>query len=253
MKIGIIGIGQIGATLVQQYSRAGHYVKMANASGPEKLKTIEAETGAKAVPLTEIANGIEVLVVSIPLIEIPQLANVLRQRISTDTIIIDTTNYYPIRDGRIEDIENGMVESVWVSKHLSQPVIKVYNSILAGSLAQSGLPKGSASRIALPISGDNEQAKQIAAALLNDTGFDAVDIGNLFDSWRQQPGSPIYCTDVSLTQLQRNAVRAQKTLLPERREKSLRFILEQNPVQWRSWWKECVASNRLIFQTDLNE
>jgi hypothetical protein len=139
MKIGIIGVGQIGSALIRQYTKAGHQVKMTNARGVEKLKALESETGAKAVSLNEVANDIEVLVVSIPFIEIPKLSKALRQSISDNVIIIDTTNYYPIRDGRIEEIENGMLESVWVSNQLSRPVVKVYNSILAGSLVQAGL------------------------------------------------------------------------------------------------------------------
>ena len=253
MKIGIIGAGQIGAALIKQYSKAGHKVKMTNSSGIEKLRTLEKETGAKPVTLNDVVNDIEVLVISIPLIEIPSLAQSLGQSISDNTIIIDTTNYYPIRDGRIDDIENGMPESVWVSTKLSQPVIKVYNSILAGSLVEAGLPLGSTSRIALPISGDTKQAKELVAKLVNDSGFDALDIGNLNDSWRQQPGSPVYCTDLNLSQLKRNVPKAQRELLPGRRELALQFIFKQNPTLWLEWWKDCVANNRIIFETDLKE
>src|SRR6478752_2270357 len=148
MKIGIIGAGQIGAALIKQYAKAGHEVKMTNASDIEKLRTLENETGAKAVALREAVNDIEVLVISIPLVEIPKLVKSLGQSISDNTVIIDTTNYYPARDGRIDDIENGMPESVWVSTQLSHPVVKAYNSILAGSLVQAGLSNGSTSRIA---------------------------------------------------------------------------------------------------------
>ena len=253
MKIGIIGAGQIGAALIRQYTKAGHEVKMTNASGVQKLRTLESETGAKAVTLGEVVKDIQVLVVSIPFIEIPGLAKSLGQSISVNTVVIDTTNYYPIRDGRIEDIENGMVESAWVSDHLSQPVIKVYNSILAGSLVQEGLPGGSPLRKALPISGDNEQAKKIVAELVNDSGFDAMDIGKLQDSWRQQPGSPVYCTDLNLSQLKQNIQKVQKDMLPGRRELALQFILKQNPVQYLDWSKECVTNNRIVFRTEINE
>jgi predicted dinucleotide-binding enzyme len=252
MKIGIIGAGQIGAALIKQYSKAGHEIKMTNASGIGKLKKLEDETGAKAVSLTEVANDIEVLVVSIPLIDIPKLSKSLGQSISANTLIIDTTNYYPIRDGRIDEIENGLPESVWVSNQLSRPVVKVYNTILAGSLVQAGLPENSPSRIALPISGDNQKAKSLVATLVNDSGFDALDIGNLQDSWRQEPGSPVYCTDLNLSQLKRNVQTAKRELLHERRELALQFILKQNPELWLDWRNECVANNRRVYETDLN-
>jgi predicted dinucleotide-binding enzyme len=252
MKIGIIGAGQIGATLIRQYRSAGHTVKMANASGLEKLKNLSEETGAKAVALTDVVTDIDVLVISIPLMEIPNLSKSIGQQIAANTVVIDTTNYYPIRDGRIESIENGMPESVWVSNHLQKPVVKVYNSILAESLVQLGLPKGDALRIALPISGDDKQSKSLVANLVNDSGFDALDIGKLQDSWRQQPGSPIYCTDLNLAQLKKNVPNAKRELLAERRELALQFILKQNPAQWKDWWKDCVLNNQNIYESDLS-
>jgi predicted dinucleotide-binding enzyme len=252
MKIGVIGTGQIGATLIRQYSLAGHNVKMANASGVEKLKSLAEETGAKAVTITEVVTDIEILVVSIPLIEIPKLSKTISPNIAANTIIIDTTNYYPIRDGKIDEIENGMPESIWVSNHLGHPVIKVYNSILAGSLIQSGLPQRLPARIALPISGDDLHAKNLVASLVNDSGFDALDIGNLQDSWHQQPGSPVYCTDLNLPQLKKNSTKAKRELLAERRELSLQFILKQNPEQWKNWLKDCVINNQNIYESELS-
>lgn len=252
MKIGIIGAGQIGATLIRQYASAGHHVKMTNASGIEKLKELSDETGASAVALTDVVADIDILVISIPLIEIPNLSKSISRLIDKNTVIIDTMNYYPIRDGKIDAIEDGIPESVWVSNQLQHPVVKVYNSILAPSLILSGLHKDEASRIALPISGDNQQSKSLVASLVNDSGFDALDIGNLHDSWRQQPGSPIYCTDLNLAQLKKNIANAKRELLPERRELSLQFILRQNHSQWKEWWKDCVLNNQNIFESDLS-
>lgn len=251
MKIGIIGTGQIGAALIRQYSKAGHEVKMTNASGIGKLKNLENETGAEAVSLAEVVKDIEVLVISIPLKEIPRLSKSLGQSISAGTAIIDTTNYYPIRDGRIEEIENGMPESVWVSNQLEQPVVKAYNSILSGSLVQSGLPQGANARLALPISGENQHSKTVVINLVNDSGFDALDIGSLQDSWRQQPGSPVYCTDLNLSQLTALITKAKKELLADRRELALQFILQQNPERWMDWWKDCVINNRIIFGSEI--
>lgn len=251
MKIGIIGAGKIGAALVRQYRHAGHEVKVTNASGIEKLKALENETGAKAVLLNDVARDVEILVISIPFAGIPALAKALAGKISEKTVIVDTGNYYPLRDGRIDEIENGQVESVWVSNYFPKSVVKVYNSILAGSLVLAGLPKGGANRIALPVSGDNTREKEIIMSLVNDSGFDALDIGDLSQSWRQQPGAPIYCTDLNLPQLKRNTGKADRALLPGRRDQALQFILKQNPAGWSEWYKDCVANNRLVFETDL--
>jgi 8-hydroxy-5-deazaflavin:NADPH oxidoreductase len=253
MKIGIIGAGKIGAALVRQYSRAGHEVKVTNASGIEKLKELENETGANAVLLNDVASEVEVLVISIPFAGIPALARPLGRAISEKTVIVDTGNYYPLRDGRIDEIENGQIESVWVSNYFSKSVIKVYNSILAGSLVLASLPKGNNNRIALPVSGDNTREKEIVMSLVNDSGFDALDIGDLSQSWRQQPGAPIYCTDLNLAQLKQNIGKADRAILPGRRDLALQFILKQNPAAWSKWYKDCVANNRLVFETDLED
>ena len=247
MKIGIIGAGEIGGTLIRQYSKAGHSVKMANSSGTEKLKSLALETGASAVTLEDVVTDVDVIVISIPMIGILKLPQDLLKNTSANTTIIDTCNYYPIRDGIIEDIENGMPESVWVSNQLQRPVIKAYNSIFYRSLVNSGLTKGTASRLALPISGDDKQSKDLVSILVNDSGFDSLDYGSLQDSWRQQPGSPVYCTDLTLPQLKKSIEKAKKELLPERRELGLKYILKHDPAQWM----DNVKYNRKIYESDL--
>jgi predicted dinucleotide-binding enzyme len=248
MKIAIIGAGEMGGTLIRQYSRAGHNVKMANASGTEKLKSLALETGASAVTLDDVVTGVDVIVISIPLIGILKFPRYLLKNISANTVIIDTCNYYPIRDGRIKEIEDGMTESIWVSNQLQRPVIKTYNNILYRSLANSGLPKGTASRVALPIAGDDKRSKEVVSILIEDSGFDSFDYGSLQDSWRQQPGSPVYCTDLTLSQLKKSIVKARKELLPERRELGLKFILKHDPALWM----DNVTHNRKIYESDLD-
>ena len=248
MKIGFIGAGEIGGTLIRQYSRAGHSVKMANSSGTEKLKSLALETGASAVPLADVVTDVDVIVISIPLIGILKLPQRLFKNTSANTTIIDTSNYYPIRDGIIEDIEDGIPESVWVSNQLQRPVIKAYNSILYRSLVNSGLPKGAPSRLALPVSGDDKQSKDLVSILIDDSGFDCLDHGSLQDSWRQQPGSPVYCTDLTLTQLKKSIKKARKELLHERRELGLTFIMKHDP----ELWMDCVKHNRKIYESDLD-
>jgi predicted dinucleotide-binding enzyme len=248
MKIGIIGAGEIGGTLARQYSKAGHILKIANSSGTEKMKNLALETGASAVTLADVVTDVEVIVISIPLIGILKLPRNLLKNTSASTVIIDTCNYYPIRDGLIKDIEDGMPESVWVSNQLQRPVIKAYNSILYRSLVHSGSARGTASRIALPISGNDKQSKELTSILVDNSGFDALDYGSVQDSWRQQPGSPVYCTDLTITQLKKSLEKAKKELLPERRELGLKFILKNDP----ELWMDAVKHNRRIYESDFS-
>lgn len=248
MNIGIIGAGEIGGTLTRQFTRAGHGVKVANASGIEKLKSIADETGASPVSLTEVITNADVIVISIPFFAARNLPKELFKKIDTNTTIIDTCNYYPIVSGVIQEVEEGMHESVWVSKQIGRSVVKAYNSIFYRSLVHSGRLNGHASRIALPIAGDDKDSKQIVSSLINDSGFDSYDHGTLQDSWRQEPGSPVYCTDLTLKQMKKSIAIARKELLPARRELGLKHIVEFGPDRWT----DLVEINRTIYESELD-
>jgi 8-hydroxy-5-deazaflavin:NADPH oxidoreductase len=196
MKIGIIGAGNIGGALAQRFTELGHEVSVANSRGPDTLRDVELQTGATAVTAHEAARGKDVVVVTIPEKNVPQLPDDLFEGVDDHVVVVDTGNYYPRhRDGRIEPIEAEMPESVWVSQQLGRPVVKAFNNIYAQHLRDYGRPPGSPDRIALPVAGDDQAAKSIVMGLVEELGFDAVDAGGLEDSWRQQPGTPVYATD----------------------------------------------------------
>jgi predicted dinucleotide-binding enzyme len=196
MKIGIIGAGHIGGALTRRFTSLGHQVFVANSRGPETLSELAAETGATAVTVNEAARAGEVVIISIPLKNIPGLPRDLFANVPESVVVVDTGNYYPQRDGRIAPIEAGMTETRWVSEQLGRPVVKVFNTIYALHLLERGQPAGTPGRIALPVAGDAKGAKDVVMGLVNELGFDAVDAGGLDDSWRQQPGTPVYGTDL---------------------------------------------------------
>lgn len=196
MKIGIIGAGSIGGTLTRRLRRLGHEVSVANRRGPATLADLAAETGARAVTVAEAARAGEVVIVTIPEGQIPQLPKGLFDGVPAAVAVVDTGNYYPReRDGRIEAIEGGLAESAWVSQVLGRPVIKAFNNIYAKHLLELGRPAGAAGRLALPVAGDDAAAKRTVMRLVEELGFDAVDAGSLAESWRQQPGTPVYGPD----------------------------------------------------------
>lgn len=196
MKIGIIGAGNIGSTLARRLAALGHEVSVANSRGPETLRDLAAQTGAKATSVAEAASNKDVVVVTIPEKNVPELPKDLFDG-AGDAVVVDTGNYYPQqRDGRINDIEQGMTESRWVAEQLGRPVIKAFNNIYAQHLLDDGRPAGTPGRIALPVAGDDDAAKAVVMQLIDELGFDPIDAGTLDDSWRQQPGSPVYTTDL---------------------------------------------------------
>ncbi|MFJ9907331.1 NADPH-dependent F420 reductase [Streptomyces sp. NPDC101152] len=194
MKIGIIGAGNIGGNLTRRLTALGHDVAVANSRGPQTLTELAEETGATPVPVEEAARGAEVVVVTVPLKAVPNLPSGLLAGAAEGVAVVDTGNYYPQqRDGRIAAIEDGgLTESRWTERHLGQPVIKAFNGTYAADLLERHRPAGDPDRMALPVAGDDEAAKRKVRALIDELGFDTVDAGGLDDSWRQQPGTPVY-------------------------------------------------------------
>jgi len=216
MRIGIIGAGQIGGTLTRRLTKLGHEVFVANSRGPETLAQLAHETGAKAVTVAEAARAGEVVVVTIPEARIRNLPKKLVDGVSKNVVIVDTGNYYPRqRDGRIEEIEAGMPESRWVERQLGHPVVKAFNNIYVQHLMERGQPKGTPGRIALPVAGDDSRAKNVVIKLLDELGFDGVDAGGLDESWRQQPGTPVYATDFDAEGVRRALAQASPERTPE--------------------------------------
>jgi 8-hydroxy-5-deazaflavin:NADPH oxidoreductase len=226
VKIGIIGAGSIGKTLARKLAAAGHDVKVSNSRGPETIDAEALATGARAVATAEAVEDVDVVIVSIPPTRLRSVAPLL-SGLQDDAVVIDTSNYYPQRDDRIEALEAGQVESLWFAEQLGRPVAKAWNSVIADTFAKKGLPAGSPGRIALSIAADREADREVALKLVEDTGFDAYDAGALAESWRQQPGAPCYCTDLTLEQLPAALAAAERDRLPKRRDLSTAAIAER--------------------------
>ncbi len=220
MKIGIIGAGNIGGNLTRRLTALGHEVSVANSRGPETLAPLAQETGAKAVPVTEAVRDKDLVIVTIPEKNIPHLPADLFEGLAADGVVIDTGNYYPQqRDGRIEEIEKGTTESRWVEQQLGRRVTKAFNNIYARHLLERGQPAGTPGRIALPVAGDDAKAKSVVLRLVDELGFDGVDAGGLDESWRQQPGTPVYGTDLDADGVRRALSEASRERGPEWRAK----------------------------------
>jgi predicted dinucleotide-binding enzyme len=216
MKIGIIGAGSIGGTLTRRLTTLGHDVFVANSRGPDSLRDLAVETGAKPVTVHEAARSGKVVIVTIQEKNIPQLPSDLFKGVPENVVVVDTGNYYPRqRDGRIDGIENGLLESRWVEQQLHRSVVKAFNNIYWEDLLEKGQPKGTPGRIALPVTGDDPAAKAVVLQLIDELGFDGVDAGGLDESWRQQPDTPVYGTDLDAEGVRRALEKASKQRKPE--------------------------------------
>jgi 8-hydroxy-5-deazaflavin:NADPH oxidoreductase len=196
MKIGIIGAGQIGGTLTRRLTQLGHEVAVSNSRSPETLTDLAKETGATAVWAKDAAADADLVVVSIPQKNVPELADGVVDARKPGAPVIETNNYYPQqRDGEIAGIEDGQVESAWVAEQIGAPVYKVFNGIWWKHLLEKGTPSGTPNRIALPIAGEDGPGRALVHDIVEQLGFEPVDAGPISESWRQQPGTPVYGKD----------------------------------------------------------
>ena len=203
MRIGLIGAGNIGSTLARLAVEHGHDVMLSNSRGPETLGGLVSHLGARAVAGTasEAAAFGDVVVVAIPLknyrrVPAAELAN---------KIVIDANNYYPQRDGQIPGLDDDAVTtSELLAAFLPESrVVKAFNNIYYADLAAQGEPAGTPGRRALPIAGDDPEAKKAVADLIEEFGFDVVDAGGLAEGRRFQRGTP-----ANVTRLDADALRA---------------------------------------------
>ncbi|MBT2255363.1 NADPH-dependent F420 reductase [Priestia megaterium] len=242
MRFGIIGAGSIGSIISKKLVENDHDVKIADAREMEHLEG--KELAGTPVRVEDAIKNIEVLIISLPTKAIPSIRDIINQ-VEEEVIIVDTSNYYPFRDDEIEEIENGMVESVWVLNQLGRPVIKAFNNLLAYTLENEGTSEDSSGRIAMAVAGDDPAQKQIVRDVVNELGFDAVDSGSLNDSWRQQPGTPAYCTELTKDELTKALKKANKEKAPLLRDKVIEKFAEEKKVEFSH--KDVVSLNREIY------
>ena len=218
MRVGVIGAGSMGAILARHLATLGHQVSIANSRGPESLTAVAAEIVATPVSVVDAAKAGELVVIAIPTKAVADLPRALFANVPGSVIVIDIGNYHPeLRDGRIDVIDRGMLDSQWVAQQIGRPVIKAFNNIFAKSLLEKGLPRGTKGRIALPVAGDSWDAKAAVLRLVDDLGFDPVDGGDLGNSWRQQPGTPAYCQDLETAALRRALTEADRSRIADYR------------------------------------
>ncbi|KRF45760.1 NADP oxidoreductase [Terrabacter sp. Soil811] len=192
---GFIGSGNIGSTVARLAIAAGHDVVLSNSRGPETLADLVTELGphARAATTQEAAAAGDLVVVTIPLkayrdVPVDELAG---------TVVIDTMNYYPQRDGQIEALDDGSTtSSELLQAHLPQShVVKGFNNIYVQhlrDLARPLLHAGADGRSALAIAGDDAAAKDAVRRAFDAIGYDTLDLGPLAEGWRTQPGQPAY-------------------------------------------------------------
>jgi predicted dinucleotide-binding enzyme len=219
--VGFIGAGHIGGTVARLFVRTGRSVVLSNSRGPESLADLVDEIGetARAVSPAEAAAAGDVVVVAVPLrayrdVPVDPLAG---------KVVVDTTNYYPQRDGQIPELDDeSLTTGELLQLHLpTSHVVKAFNAITAGDLATRAQSQGSVGRRAIPIAGDDRDAKDLVTSLVDQLGFDVVDAGPLAECWRFQRDEPAYIIPADRQELTERLARATRyrDMTPEERER----------------------------------
>jgi predicted dinucleotide-binding enzyme len=241
MKIGIVGTGSIGSLLAEKLSKTGHHIKVTNTRSMPELEKIAASLGASAASIDEVVKDVDAIIFSMPFNAYKNLPKNLLNDVPQDVVVMDTSNYYPFRDGEIPELAQ-LSESEYISKILNRPLIKVFNNMLEGTLKYKGKTAGEEARVAISIVGDNQEHKKLVAKLVDVTGFDTVDAGSLAESWRQQPGTPAYCTELNEAELKEALANAEKGKAPAIRDFIMDNLMKQENLPS---YEEILASNRL--------
>jgi len=241
MKIGIVGTGSIGSLLAEKLSKAGHQIKVTNTRAMPELEKIAASLGASAATLEDVVKDVDAIIFSMPFNAYKDLPKNLLNDVPQDVVVMDTSNYYPFRDGEVPELAQ-ISESEYISKILNRLLIKVFNNMLEGTLKYKGKTAGEEARVAISIAGDNQEHKKVVAQLVDIIGFDTVDAGSLAESWRQQPGTPAYCTELNEAELKEALANAEKGKAPAIRDFIMDNLMKQETLPS---YEEILAGNRL--------
>nr|WP_272212864.1 NAD(P)-binding domain-containing protein [Marinicella sp. W31]MDC2878787.1 NAD(P)-binding domain-containing protein [Marinicella sp. W31] len=199
MKIGIIGAGFVGRILGTKAMEVGHQVMISNSRGPHTLFSLSGGIGCEVGTVDEAIAFGEIVIIAIPL----SAYKTLPASAFAGKIAIDAVNYYPERDGHIEALDNATTTtSEMLAAHLpAARVVKAFNAIRMIDLDEKSRPKGAKDRVALPLAGDDQEAKALVAGLYEEFGFDSIDVGPLSEGWRFERDRPAYCTLLSRADL----------------------------------------------------
>ena len=211
MKIGVIGAGFIGRAVAQLALAAGHEVMLSNSRGPQTMSSVlSGIRGVKVGSAQDAAQFGDVVLVAIPF---EHYRSVPAQWLEGKTVL-DPNNYYPERDGHFPVLDRfETTTSRLLAEHFSHSkVVKVFNAIFATDLTEDARPHGAPDRRALPVAADDAGAKAQVISLLDELGFDAVDAGNLDDSWRFERAKPAYCVPLDQAGLRAALAAAERTV-----------------------------------------
>jgi 8-hydroxy-5-deazaflavin:NADPH oxidoreductase len=168
--IGIIGAGRLGQAMARTAVRAGRSVVIANSRGPDSLTSVVSELGEGVTAGTvNEAAAARIVVLAVPWDHAHSAVDGIDWN---GQIVIDATN-----DWAADDLQGRTSSEIVADLVAPAPVVKAANTLGADVLASD--PHEAGGRRVIFLSGDHADAKKEVAALFEDAGFAAVDLGEL--------------------------------------------------------------------------
>lgn len=209
MRIGIIGAGYVGRAVAGLAMANGHEAMVSNSRAPDTLRSTCAALKCRAGTVEEAVRFGEIVVLAVPF----RRFQALPAPLLAGKMVIDTLNYYPDRDGPIAELDSGSTTtSELVARHLAGArLVKMFNAIMAVDLERDGRVAGAPDRRALPMAGDDAEAKAAVSGLVEQFGYDVVDCGALAEGWRFERARPVYCVPMGRDTLAKTLAATQRT------------------------------------------
>jgi len=175
MKIAVIGTGSVGSALGRGFSKAGHEVVFGvrDAAKPQVVALVQ-EAGARAASVAAAVAASEVVVLAMPwgaTQEVIQAGGGLGGKIVFDCINPLNATFSGLDTGDARSAAEQI--AAWAP---GARVVKVFNSTGAGNMAD---PHYGGEQATMLYCGDDAGAKQVAAELAGELGFEPVDAGGL--------------------------------------------------------------------------
>jgi predicted dinucleotide-binding enzyme len=179
MRVGILGSGLMGAKLGTILARAGHEVVFSYARSAQKLKRLAREAKGKAEAGTprEAAQDADALLLAV---HWSRIDDVLNQTGDLSGKVIVTCSLPMNEDDTELIIAQGSSGAEALAKKLPKArIVSAFNTVPSEVLFDVFERRRKAARPSLVYCGDDSGSKKIAAELIGDTGFEALDAGPL--------------------------------------------------------------------------
>jgi len=210
MRIGIIGAGFIGRAVGRLAVQHGYQVMLSNSRHPKTLGSAMVSVGCGIGTAKDAAEFGDLVLLAVPF----SATQDIDPAPLVGKILMDADNYYPLRDGAIPELDSGEITTSEITaRHFAGArVVKAWNAILEKDIETTGAPTGQPNRRALPIAGDDEEAKRVVTELFDKLGFDVVDAGPLSEGWRFERARPAYCVPLDRAGLTKALADADRTV-----------------------------------------